>query len=99
MATVTYCDLCMQPLKENGFFVLYISSPNETNVNESDYYSFLKKVQRETKEICPSCKHVFDKMFELRLHRLSELAQEINQTYELPSKKNPTERKNEKENK
>jgi hypothetical protein len=38
-------------------------------------------------------------MFELRLHRLCELAEEINLTYNLPSKKNPKERKNEKEKK
>jgi len=89
---VNYCDLCSCILKENNFYIFYISLPSETNFNELDYYYLLKKVQRETKEICPSCKHIFDKMFELRLHRLSELTQEINQIYELSPKKNPNEK-------
>jgi hypothetical protein len=63
-------------------------------MNTSDYYNYIKKIEKEVKEICPTCKHVFDRMFELRLCRLSELADEINDTYDLPSKKNPKERGN-----
>ena len=97
---VNYCDLCGTPLKERNFWMLYVSEPKNTNYNEMDnYYEYLQKVQAGVKEICPSCKHVFDKMFELRLIRLSELAEEINQTYGLPSKKNPKEKDNEKDKK
>jgi len=80
--------------------MLYISTPRNSNFNEvDDYYNYIKKVEKEVKEICPTCKHVFDRMFELRLTRLSELAEEISNTYDLTSKKNPNERKNEKEEK
>jgi hypothetical protein len=97
---VSYCDLCGTPLKENNYYMLYTSEPKNTNFNEmNDYYNYLKKVEQGVKEVCPSCKHIFDKIFELKLERLSELANEINFTYNLPSKKNPKERKNEKENK
>jgi len=97
MATIIYCDLCMTPLKEHNYFMLYVSEPKDTNYDEYNYNEYLKKVQKRVKEICPGCKHVFDKMFELKLQRLSELANEINLIYELPSKKNPKERKDGKE--
>jgi hypothetical protein len=98
---VNYCDLCSSPLKEGSFFLLYISEPRGSNFNEmEEYMEYRKKVERGVKEICPACKHIFDRMFELRLAKLSELAGEITNTYNLPSKKNPKERGNgKKENK
>lgn len=94
---INYCDFCSSPLKENNFYALYISDPTNTKYNDlGDYFNYVKKVQDNVKEICPTCKHIFDKMFELRLSRLSELAEEINSTYNLPPKKNPKERENEK---
>jgi hypothetical protein len=96
---VTYCDLCSQPLKDGNLCMLYIAEPRNINYEKLDYYSYLNNIEKSAKEICPSCKHIFDRMFELRLHRLCELAEEINLTYNLPSKKNPKERKNEKEKK
>jgi hypothetical protein len=92
---VQYCDLCGTPLKEYNYFMLYISEPRDTNFNEmGEYYDYMKKVQKEVKEICPTCKHIFDKMFELRLQRLSELTEEINCTYNLPPKLNLKDKKN-----
>ena len=97
---VEYCDLCASPLKENNYWMLYVSEPRDTNFNEiEDYAVYMKRVEREVKEICPSCKHIFDKMFELKLQRLSELTEELNLTYKLPTKPNPKERKNDKEKK
>jgi hypothetical protein len=97
---VSYCDLCGTPLKEGNYLMLYICEPRNTNFNEiGEYMEYMKKVERGVKEICPSCKHVFDRMFELRLERLSELAGEIMNTYNLPSKKNPKEKGNGKEKK
>jgi len=97
---VEYCDLCASPLKENNYWMLYVSEPRDTNFNEiEDYAVYMKRVEREVKEICPSCKHIFDKMFELKLQRLSELTEELNLTYKLPTKLNPKERKNDKEKK
>lgn len=99
---VNYCDLCGVPLKEHNFFTLYISEPHELDARDLDteaYYQYVKQVQKDVKEICPACKHVFDKMFELRLSRLSELAIELNSMYNLPAKKNLKDRKNGKEKK
>jgi hypothetical protein len=84
---VSYCDLCGQPMKDSNYYILYVRNPGvkvpdvSDFENQSDYhhayYRYIMSVQKETKEICPTCKHVFDKMFELRLQRLSELADEI----------------------
>ena len=94
---VTYCDLCSAPLKEENYFMLFITAPTKSNFDtESDYYNYMSKIRREVKEICPSCRHIFNKIFELKLQRLVELTDEINNIYDLPSKKNPKERKNDK---
>ena len=92
---VSYCDLCGIPLKEGTYFMLYATKPQNITYDEIEgYYKQLKEVQKEVKEICPSCKYVFDEMFRLRLVNLSELVDEINLIYNLTSKKNPKERKN-----
>jgi len=97
---VNYCDLCGTPLKENCYFILYVSEPKyPIYENLQEYYNTMKKVEKEVKEICPTCKQIFDKIFELKLKRLSELANEINSIYNLQSKPNPKERKNGKEKK
>jgi hypothetical protein len=91
---ILYCDLCQVPLKEHGYYTLYTTYSR--NIKEpEDYLSYLKKIDDEKKEICANCKHIFDKIFELKLQRLSELTEEINSIYKLPSKKNSKERKNE----
>ena len=100
---VLYCDLCMTPLKENNTWMLYIASPTNNRGGDfeepAEYYNYLQKVQKEVKEICPTCKHIFDKMFELRLQKLSELTDEIKYDFSLKAKQNPKERKNGKEKK
>jgi hypothetical protein len=97
---VNYCDLCGEPLKDNNFFMLYITRPEKTNFEEiGNMMNYLQNVQREVKEVCPTCKHIFDKIFELRLSKLSELRDEIDEIYNLPSLRNPKERKNGKDKK
>lgn len=97
---INYCDLCNTPLKEKEYFMLYISDPKTPKCNDiKEYYDYMKLVEKSVKEICPMCKYVFDKMFELRVHRLSELTEEINEMYNLTSLKNPKERKNGKDKK
>jgi hypothetical protein len=97
---VSYCDLCFAPLKDDNCYMLYIAEPKNLNYNEmNECYDYIKKVRGGVKEICPTCKHIFDKMFELRLQRLSELTEEINEIYNLTSLKNPKERKNGKKEK
>jgi hypothetical protein len=92
-------------MKDYNYYMLYVHNPGVKMPNANDfdsmneyyhaYYRYITNIQKETKEICPTCKHVFDKMFELRLQRLSELADAIWQEYQLPSRANPTERGNE----
>lgn len=105
---VNYCDLCGVPLKENNYYMLYVSGasgPNEpetrnfdeqmgeVNYNSNAYHERMAKIEREMKEICPACKAIFDKMFELRMERIGELADEILLTFQKKAKPNPKERK------
>jgi hypothetical protein len=97
---VAYCDLCGTPLKESNYFIFYISEPQQNKFNEiNEYYDYLKRVEKDVKEICPTCKHIIDKIFELRLQNLSALANDLLGIYNLPSLKNPKERKNGKDKK
>lgn len=109
MAKVMYCDLCMIPIKENNFYTLYINNPDNKYPDQSEfdnlkdyyqaYYRYITSIQKEVKEICPSCKHIFDKMFQLRLTRLCELTEEINLTFGLPTKEPPKRKNNGKKKK
>jgi len=83
---VNYCDLCGQPIKDGESWVLYLSPP--TILNQAQYYDeLIKTIKKNSKEICLRCKDIFDKIFELRLQRLSELTEEINNAYHMPLKK------------
>jgi hypothetical protein len=101
---VQYCDLCGTPMKDYNYYLLYVHNPGLSipNINNFDdekeyyraYYKYVMSVQGETKEICSGCKCIFDKIFELRLQRLSELTDSIYREFQLPSRPNPDERKN-----
>jgi len=96
---VFYCDLCGQPLKDNEIFSLSIITPTEVphpqyeeniqgqNVitNAKEYYDYMDKVDRETKEICLPCKKLFDLIFQLRLQNLMMISNELLGIYNLPS--------------
>lgn len=86
---VTYCDLCGQPIKDNESYRLYVAEPvykNQQNDEEQSYYGYLDKVQKNTKEICPTCKKIIDEIFKLRLENISKIVQYITDVYNLPSK-------------
>jgi len=96
-------------MKENDYYSLYVNNPknqppdNQKFDNTTDYYNayykYISQLQKETKYICPSCKYIFDKIFEYRLEGLYKLTEECNKLFNLPIKKNPKERKNGKEKK
>ena len=81
---VDYCDLCNQPLKENQYWLLFVSSPNDRITNQN-YFEYMEKVKKGTKEICPTCKLIYDEIFRLRLKNLSQLAIKLLGIYELSS--------------
>jgi hypothetical protein len=70
-------------------FVLRVSPPlTEDEIkayyaNNNDYWN---KIKTEIKEICPTCKTIFDKIFELRRDNLCELANQIETMYRLDIK-------------
>jgi hypothetical protein len=91
MAKVEYCDFCDVPLKEGKYYILHMVSasalPRYDNVEE--YYEQVSKVEKEVKELCPTCKEVFDQIFKLRKERIGELADEIMGLYQKPTKNPP----------
>ena len=100
---VQYCDLCGVPLKEKDYYSIYISYANIdskfSSYNEQTYYDYLKKVEKDVKQICPRCKELLDKIFEYRLEGMYKLTEECFDLFGLPVKKNPQERGNGKEKK
>lgn len=93
---VNYCDLCGVPLKSNNFFSLYCCSPDSCapDMNKydnsddywKDYARYIVQLRREVKEVCPSCKHIFDKVFEYRLNAMMKLTDECADLFNLPPK-------------
>jgi len=95
---VNYCDLCGVPLKDGEYFTLYIASPvNKENAEAiTNYYDYLAKVEKEVKDICPSCKKLMNEMFKLRLQNLNQISDELFGIYDLSPKK---AKRNDKNNK
>jgi hypothetical protein len=81
-----YCDLCLSPFKEDDMYILRVSPPlTEDEIkayyaNNNDYWN---KIKNEIKEICPTCKMLIDKIFQLRRDNLCELANQIETMYRL----------------
>jgi hypothetical protein len=96
-------------MKDNNFYSLYATSPDTCTPNPDkydnqddylkDYARFINRVSKETKQICPTCKHIFDKVFEFRLIRLSELNEELMNIYKMPPKDLLKDKKNDKKKK
>ena len=91
---ITYCDLCGVALKEHDYYLLFIESPKRTNdspiTSANDY---INKIRESTKEICPRCKAIHDRIFELRLNKLSQLVIDIKNNYAKPTRTPPHEKK------
>jgi len=95
---INYCDLCNTPLKDNNYYMLYSTTPDiycpepsnyesQTKYNE-DYDNYLTRLKKDVKSVCPTCKLVYDKIFELRLQNLSCLSNELLAIYNLPQYNN-----------
>ena len=84
---IHYCDLCSNPMKDGQSWILYIASPesmNEALENRDDVSRYIHKVEREQKEICPACKHLFDRIFFHRLQGMAALTEECIEMFNLP---------------
>jgi len=92
---VDYCDLCGQPLKENDNYILYMIPSTEENsvTSVKNYFEQLQKIEKEIKDICPTCKTIIEKIFELRLQNLNKISNELLAIFNLPPIPNPKERR------
>ena len=85
---ISYCDLCGSVVKDGSQFYLYVANAadNTPDINNRDSYAqFLGELYKDVKEICPKCKYVIDKIFELRLQNLSKLNEELLGIFKLES--------------
>lgn len=84
---VHFCDLCSQPMKDGMSYILYVASPqtmSETLETKEDITHYIDKVGREQKEICPTCKKLFDRIFFHRLEGMAALTEECYDLFNLP---------------
>jgi hypothetical protein len=96
-------------MKDGTFHVLYMHPPNkytpqpnhyETNEDyKKAYTDYLTNMQQETKEVCPSCKKIFDKMFEYRLQGMCKLTEECEDLFNLPPRESRADREKKKSKK
>jgi hypothetical protein len=90
---VDYCDLCLLPMKENDCYMLSIASAKDRNYTTmEEYNACMDKLLKGIKYVCPTCKYIFDKIFELRMQNLSQLSNELLGIYNLPPKENKDEK-------
>ena len=84
---VNYCDLCGTPMRDGQSWILYIASPHamkETLESREDVLNYVSKVESEQKEIYPTCKHLFDRIFYHRLEGMAALTEECVELFNLP---------------
>ena len=84
---VSYCDLCATPLKDGLSYILYIANPVDMNRHletREEVEQYIKRVDSEQKEICPTCKHLFDRIFFHRLEGMANLTQECYDLFAIP---------------
>ena len=97
---IEYCDICDTPLKNGDFWTLYMThDANKTQDAQdfyNDYQNYIKRLEKEVKDICPSCKRLIDEIFRLRLQNLNQINLELLGIYDLPSY-NKKDKKNGKE--
>lgn len=93
---VEFCDLCGNPMKPDTSCTLYATSfdvrmPNIDDFESNEdyvraYLQYLKYLEKEIKEICPTCKNIIDQIFSKRMIGILKLAKDLKTIYELPTK-------------
>lgn len=73
---VTYCDLCGCPLKEGTYYMLYVANPHVSYDMHSNAQQYYNQIEKETKCICPTCRELFNRIFEYRLEGMIKLTEE-----------------------
>jgi len=87
---VFYCDLCGQPLKtiRHKLFVADMIDSQELNDVLNNYYKNMDTLEKNSKDICESCKAIIETIFLLRKEHLHELESTLEKLFKLPPYKN-----------
>jgi len=95
MANVSYCDICSTPLKDKDYYKLYITKYTDGSEikTEDDYYKYLDFIQKQLRDVCPSCKVLIDEIFRLKLKNISALNTELIGLFSLPSSDHENKKK------
>jgi len=80
---VNYCDLCSNPMKPGQSWILSITQPVELKT-EDEMRKCFEQILSSQKEICPTCKHLFDRIFFHRLEGMSALTEECIELFNVP---------------
>lgn len=89
---VTYCDLCGLPIKHMQFNLIiaeFRSCPIanfNTEADENAYYQHKRFEKELEKEVCETCKHIIDQIFEKRMIGVLKLANDLKTIYNQPVK-------------
>jgi hypothetical protein len=74
-------------MKDGESWILYTASPqnlSKTLESREDVEKYIHKVETEQKEICCTCKHLFDRIFFHRLEGMAALTEECVHLFGIP---------------
>jgi hypothetical protein len=92
---ILYCDICGSPVKDKDYYKLYITKYTDGSEikTEDEYYKYLDFIQKQLKDVCPSCKVLLDEIFKLKFNNVSAINAELLGIFNLPVKDHENKKK------
>lgn len=84
---LSICDVCQCPIKPNAKkYAMAVQEMIEDRTQYNDALDYLQAQQRkygniQVKEICESCKKIYDRFFQLRKDEIKKLNKEIDSSF------------------
>jgi hypothetical protein len=87
----------MLPIKDNDYYALSLQYCKDVtkleDSNDDEYMEYIRKAQKNVKQICPTCREIIEKILEYRMENLSKLSNALLGIWKLPPKENPNDKK------
>lgn len=87
---LSICDVCGIPIKPNDKkYAMSEQEMTEDNAQYTDILDYMQSQQRkygkiQVKEVCQTCKQIYDRFFQLRKDEITKLNKEIEKSYQDP---------------
>lgn len=87
---LSICDVCGIPIKPNDKkYAIAVQEMIEDNIQYTEILDYMQSQQRkygkiEVKEVCKTCKKIYDRFFQLRKDEIAKLTEEIEKSYQEP---------------